>query len=518
MKISKTKIQKFLAALLLLILMLPVVSEAAFEQISVGARPAGLGGAYTALSDDVYSVYYNPAGLALIPRTELTTQYSQLYMGLWDNSALAYSFVGIAQPIKFAKDFGTVGLSWLQFNSSNLYKENTMALSYGKNFRIGGKPLLDLGINLKSLSLGYGEHEYTYDALTDDGVTWSSSQGGGTKRADSLFEKYGFDKSAFTIDFGARYSIFRNYRLGLMVSNITEPNIALDPSVDAKLSRAINLGIAHTGPNYNLGFDFMTKQFNKLTDSRIAVAGEQYFPFGLGIRASLVTGTRNLFNFSCGFGYRTDVLQLDYAIEYPLTGIKSTLGSHRVSLIVRFGPVMRFEAPGTELQEKLSETERKLKSANVEIEKLRKDLDELLKKPSAVIPKPPEKPSAPAVAAPAKPEADDVRSQYNKDYSDYRKQAEKMKFADRIGKIKSIVDAYHGKTDVSEAEREYKILLEEQGTQTKMYKDSMIYYRKMTLGGIDNKTKVDLLRRIITKYEPYDIELKEAKEELEKLK
>lgn len=42
-------------------------TAATFLKIGAGARAIGMGGAYTALSDDIYSVYYNPAGIA---RTE----------------------------------------------------------------------------------------------------------------------------------------------------------------------------------------------------------------------------------------------------------------------------------------------------------------------------------------------------------------------------------------------------------------------------------------------------------------
>lgn len=39
-------------------------TAAQFLKIGPGARALGMGGAYTAVSDDIYSVYYNPAGIA----------------------------------------------------------------------------------------------------------------------------------------------------------------------------------------------------------------------------------------------------------------------------------------------------------------------------------------------------------------------------------------------------------------------------------------------------------------------
>lgn len=39
---------------------------AQFLKIGAGARPISMGGAYTALADDINSIYWNPAGLAII--------------------------------------------------------------------------------------------------------------------------------------------------------------------------------------------------------------------------------------------------------------------------------------------------------------------------------------------------------------------------------------------------------------------------------------------------------------------
>ncbi|MFQ5906609.1 MAG: hypothetical protein ACE5JA_08550, partial [bacterium] len=37
-----------------------------FAQFGAGARPAGMGGAYTVIADDGSAVFYNPAGLAVL--------------------------------------------------------------------------------------------------------------------------------------------------------------------------------------------------------------------------------------------------------------------------------------------------------------------------------------------------------------------------------------------------------------------------------------------------------------------
>src|SRR4051812_17281085 len=45
---------------------------ASFLDIPVGARPAALGGAYSALAEDAYAPVWNPGGLSLAPANDLT--------------------------------------------------------------------------------------------------------------------------------------------------------------------------------------------------------------------------------------------------------------------------------------------------------------------------------------------------------------------------------------------------------------------------------------------------------------
>ncbi len=52
---------------------------ASFLDIGVGARGLGMGGAYTALADDANSLYWNPAGLAKLPKREFTASHAEMF-------------------------------------------------------------------------------------------------------------------------------------------------------------------------------------------------------------------------------------------------------------------------------------------------------------------------------------------------------------------------------------------------------------------------------------------------------
>src|SRR5579862_1871021 len=111
------------SALLLLGLAFPGVSWAAFSPVAVGARAAGMGEAVTAGSDDVYSLYYNPAGLAQLNRPELGAYYSRLFAGLSDGSNISQSFVGYGHPLGPLASHGSLGIDYMALDLSGLYKE-----------------------------------------------------------------------------------------------------------------------------------------------------------------------------------------------------------------------------------------------------------------------------------------------------------------------------------------------------------------------------------------------------------
>src|SRR5436309_2306797 len=77
----------------------PGTSGAPFLRIGVGARASGMGEAFTAVADDVSTIFWNPAGLANFKGREFLFMHN-----LWAPET-SLEYVAYAQPIK---DFGTL--------------------------------------------------------------------------------------------------------------------------------------------------------------------------------------------------------------------------------------------------------------------------------------------------------------------------------------------------------------------------------------------------------------------------
>jgi hypothetical protein len=86
-----------------------------FLSIGVGARAHGMSGAVIATTGDVYSSYWNPAGLTAIE--------SPLQLGLmhaeWFAGIAKYDFLGFAKPLNGDKK-RTIGLSVIRFGIDNI--------------------------------------------------------------------------------------------------------------------------------------------------------------------------------------------------------------------------------------------------------------------------------------------------------------------------------------------------------------------------------------------------------------
>lgn len=113
---------------------------AAFLEIEVGSRAVGMGGAYVAVVDDATAVFWNPAGLARIPKSQAVLVHNNW---LVDTS---FDFVAIALPISN----GTFGVSITSLSTGEM-EVRTVQLPEGTGERFSTNDLsaaLSYAVNL----------------------------------------------------------------------------------------------------------------------------------------------------------------------------------------------------------------------------------------------------------------------------------------------------------------------------------------------------------------------------------
>lgn len=289
-------------------------AQAYFKDMGVGARPMGMGGAYTAVADDGNATMWNSAGLAQVKKQEITLAYTALYAGLEpslynsENDRLGYHFVSYVCPLKS----GSIGFSWNTFQSY-FYDENTFSLSYGRRLIWN----LYTGVNLKRAGWSVKGNEYT--------------------KLDSDISDNGASKSGFTFDIGFLIKRGNNFSLGFSAENLLPVDVGLNTNERIPLN--LRTGIAY---KVNLPksldvklltlLDTIYRKQDHAMDVRIG-AESWFFHETAGFRAGL-----NSTSVTSGLSYYIPIsksgIQIDYAFIYPLL-IQETYGSHRVSISLR---------------------------------------------------------------------------------------------------------------------------------------------------------------------------------------
>ncbi|MDE2290538.1 MAG: hypothetical protein KGL53_00540 [Elusimicrobia bacterium] len=310
----------------------PRVARAAYDDVGVGARVTGLGNAYTALADDVYSVYYNPAGLGTLERPMLATSYSRLYMGLSDGSSLQNSFVAYEHPIQYGQQ-GAWGAAWNYFTLDSLYSETQLFGSYGRRLFADQLPNgFYAGASLKMMRRSVGSTDAAGNAFSNTGQR--------TGLVDPVLQHS--SKTNWDADLGFLYRIKPRLTAGLDVQHLFEPNIAFDPSATDTLGRNVKLGLAWQTPwtSVSSDLDFL-KAPDGSTDKVATLAFEKWLPTLLygtfGLRSSIGLGDRSYRQVTAGLSYRIHKFQVDYGFSIPIGTIQGTYGTHRMGLTLLFG-------------------------------------------------------------------------------------------------------------------------------------------------------------------------------------
>ena len=296
----------------------------AFDNFSSGAKPMSMSGAFVGSPGDIYSIYYNPAGLVEVDKISFLVDYNKLYYGLSDNSDILCNSIAVAIPVKKI----TIGLNYQNFNVIDIYNENMMKMTVANN--ISDKLLA--GLNIKLLSQEYYLNEYYID--------------------DLLF-KNGNTNTTYDFDIGLKFKNIgnSNLTLGLSVFNVLQNEYGFDENNKPKLARTLCTGISYQQKDFNLNFDIKHRLYNVSSNNNyfkeelvMCFGIEKWFNkvvlrTGLGWDLGYLLShpsNRNYKNVSAGFGLNFDKFIIDYGFIIPVNEIENANGIHNLSLIIQF--------------------------------------------------------------------------------------------------------------------------------------------------------------------------------------
>jgi hypothetical protein len=307
------------------------------------ARAVGLGGAFSAIADDAYATYYNPAGLAFQRSIDISHSYSDWLPDLYPGMKYKYSCMAIPITNRI-----TIGLSvdYLSLGVTEVTNENGDYLGSYTSYDVAVGTSIGVKVNQNN-SIGI-TGKYINSLLVPDWVL------------EQLYGLHGGTARLFAFDLGtlSNYpSIFGNSSIGLVIQNIGPKIKYIQESEGDRLPLAIKLGFSHKitlktlFPNANPSF-WLFKWF--LDQTHVSVAydirkglvgtespwysyGAEFAPFAIfSVRYGyLIDSDRNRRGSTLSYGFNLKFLKVDY---YDVSDIYDfSTNNKRISISVNIG-------------------------------------------------------------------------------------------------------------------------------------------------------------------------------------
>ena len=297
-------VKKKIAVAFFLLGLIPLVSlpspagvgttGADFLNTSLGARPSGMGNAFSAIADDVNAVLWNPAGLTLLKEGRTSFTYTNLaaVFDVEDASGMYDGFIGYAQPLKNGAAFAIS----LQYQEQGKIAYTTDSPDVITEYSLGANYAAILSYAKKlSSSLSYG-------------VNFKFIQ-------TRLWEIVG---RAYAVDIGGLYqSSNEKLNLALSLQN-TGTKLQMEDLEQADpLPQNLKLGISYRPLNDSSHRLIFAVDLDKPTTSDssifLSLGTEYWYRDIIAVRLGYLSKEGNVAGFTQGIGIRYRGYEIDFA-------------------------------------------------------------------------------------------------------------------------------------------------------------------------------------------------------------
>ena len=288
--------------------------QAAFDDTYWGVRALGMGGAFTAVSNDANAPLYNVAGTAFVAQKEVTLMGSRLFAGL-EGVEVAANYAGYVHPISARA--GSISFAWSSISTPGLRREDT--------FNVGYARLLNdlVGLNSEVVEIAAGlNFKYLLQEVKF-----------GVKEED--LDTY---KGAMTGDIGILAMFSNGIGIGYSSKYIVPADIGFMEKDEVKNINVLGLSYYNDElpyikiPYFTIAVDVIFRD----NETFVRAGVESYV---LDRKLAIRLGGREE-AFNVGFGYEFSFanatkLVVDYAFELPIE-VEDSYGSHFLSLSFKF--------------------------------------------------------------------------------------------------------------------------------------------------------------------------------------
>jgi hypothetical protein len=282
---------------------------AAFDDTAFGARDAAMGGAFTAVHDEVGAIAYNPAALGQAPELEAAASYlngTHPPAGTIDRDTTR---AAVAVPVRQDIFNGAFGFDVRYDRRTNVAKDREIGIYYGTR-------------GLKETEGG--------------GVDF----GAGFKTLQSSLETGGETKTKIALDLGTLWRVSDSRAVGASLLNFGGAKFTGAGGYSDRAPLALKIGGEESVHGSLLTVDGTVREGSsgQAHSETFAIGMERWWPTlrsgAFAGRTGLSIGTiSNVW--SWGAGWKLGGARIDYAMGIPITGV--TRFTNALTLAIRFG-------------------------------------------------------------------------------------------------------------------------------------------------------------------------------------
>ena len=279
-------------------------TDIAVLKAGVGARPLGMGGAFTSIADNADAPYWNPAGLANIKNQEINTMQTRL------SSDTDHYYISFVFPLKR----GAIGISWIQVGMGTITQTTTTdafneVITTGIFSYFSNAYLLSYGLPI-SPNISFG---LTAKYLTSDMFQIAGGQAYGYSVTPGVLLR--ITRFALPISLGLKIDeLINEQKWGTGTIEKAIPKARM--GISTKLTDGI-----FSGSTFALD---LAQYLRRSYQSEISL-GYEWARDGIALRVGYAESS-----LTAGAGFRSGVAQIDYA--YIQQTSLSRENVHRVSL------------------------------------------------------------------------------------------------------------------------------------------------------------------------------------------
>jgi len=301
-----------------------------FMAIGVGGRALGMGGAFTAVANDVTAGYYNPAGLANLNYPQISLMHSEQFGDL-----VNYDYGAVAIPYGNDMSFGLsiirLGVDGIPDTRNALYDANGDGVVDINSDRLDYSKITEFSDQDWAFYLSFAKRH-------SENFYWGVS----VKIIHRDIAEYYANGIGF--DIGAYYSPMENLFVGANIQDVTTTLVAWKTGRNELISPTAKLGTAYRlnilGGTVTPALD-LDIRFENRRSSAYGNLGPISFDSHLGLEYtfknlfSIRGGYNDVKQFTVGAGIKLPKLNIDYSFaRFSQSEIDRLPDSHRISLIL----------------------------------------------------------------------------------------------------------------------------------------------------------------------------------------